>query len=73
MQAVLVLAFTLVHSVMVLMLLAIFGRDAWVPRALWPLIFPHVLATGAVAPLIFRLAQRIHSATTAKTHGEAGA
>ncbi len=60
----LALAFTLVHSVMILVLLAIFGRDAWVPRALYPMALPHVLATGAVAPLVFRLAQRIHQATT---------
>ncbi len=66
-QVGLALPFTLVHSVMVLVLLAIFGRDAgrdaWVPRALLPLMLPHVLATGAVAPLVFRLAQRIHAAT----------
>jgi rod shape-determining protein MreD len=63
MQVGLALAFTLVHSVMILVLLAIFGRDAWVPRALYPLAIPHVLATGAVAPLVFRIAQRIHQAT----------
>jgi rod shape-determining protein MreD len=63
MQVGLALAFTLVHSVMILVLLAIFGRDAWVPRTLYPLTLPHVLATGAVAPLVFRLAQRIHLAT----------
>lgn len=63
MQVGLALAFTLVHSVMLLVLLAIFGRDAWVPRTLYPLTLPHVLATGAVAPLVFRLAQRIHLAT----------
>ncbi len=66
MQVVLALAFSLVHSVMVLMLLAVFGRDAWVPRTLYPLALPHVLATAAVAPLVFRLAQRVHQATTAK-------
>jgi rod shape-determining protein MreD len=69
MQVVLALAFTLVHSVMILMLLAIFGRDAYVPRALYPMTIPHVLATGAVAPLIFRLAQRLHSATVAGREG----
>jgi rod shape-determining protein MreD len=63
MQVGLALAFTLVHSVMILVLLAIFGRDAWVPRTLYPLTLPHVVATGAVAPIIFRLAQRIHLAT----------
>ena len=63
MQVGLALAFTLVHSVMILVLLAIFGRDAWVPRTLYPLTLPHVLATGAVAPIVFRIAQRIHLAT----------
>jgi len=63
MQAGLVVAFTLVHSVMLLVLLAIFGGNAWVPRKLYPMAIPHVLATGAVAPLVFRIASRIHAAT----------
>ena len=63
MQVGLALAFTFVHSMMILVLLAIFGRDAWVPRTLYPLTLPHVLATGAVAPIVFRIAQRIHLAT----------
>lgn len=71
MQVVLALAFTLVHSVMILVLLAIFGRDAYVPRALYPMAVPHVLATGAVAPLIFRLAQRVHSATVTGSRARA--
>jgi rod shape-determining protein MreD len=71
MQLGLAVAFTLVHSVMILVLLAIFGRDAWVPRALYPMALPHVLATGAVAPLVFRLAQRIHAATMTGTPKEA--
>ena len=33
-------------------LIAIFGRDAYVPRALYPMTLPHVLATGLVAPLV---------------------
>jgi rod shape-determining protein MreD len=72
MQAGLALAFTLVHSVMILVLLAIFGRDAWVPRVLYPIALPHLLATGTVAPLVFRLAQRIHIATMAGSAKEAG-
>ena len=63
MQVALALAFALVHSIMILVLLAIFGRDPYVPRALWRLILPHVLATGAMAPLVFRLAERMHAAT----------
>jgi rod shape-determining protein MreD len=73
MQVVLALAFTLVHSVMVLVLVAIFGRDAYVPRALYPMTLPHVAATGAVAPLIFRLAQRLHAATSSSARTFGGA
>lgn len=65
MQVALALAFTLVHSVMILILLAIFGKDAYVPRALYPMTLPHVVATGIVAPLVFRLAARVDAATTA--------
>jgi rod shape-determining protein MreD len=74
MQVVLALAFALVHSVMVLVLLAIFGRDAYVPRALYPMMVPHVIATGAMAPLIFRLAARLHAVTSssARTFAERG-
>jgi rod shape-determining protein MreD len=67
MQFALALAFTLVHSVMILVLLAIFGRDAYVPRALYTAVLPHALATGAVAPLVFRLAERLHGATALAT------
>ena len=63
MQVGLALAFTLAHSVMLLVLLAIFGRDAYVPRALYPMTLPHVAVTGVVAPLVFRIAGRIHAAT----------
>jgi cell shape-determining protein MreD len=72
MQVGLAVAFTLVHSVMILVLLAIFGRDAWVPRALYPMAIPHVIATGAVAPLVFRIAQRIHQATMSGSPKETG-
>ncbi|MBX3213948.1 MAG: hypothetical protein KF850_18075 [Labilithrix sp.] len=71
MQVGLALAFTLVHSVMILILLAIFGRDAYVPRTLYPMTLPHVLATGIVAPLVFRLAARIHAATVTGATKEA--
>lgn len=72
MQFLLGVAFALVQSVMILVLLAIFGRDAYVPRALYPLALPHVLATGAVAPLVFSLARRLHAAIGPGTRAEAG-
>lgn len=72
MQIALVVAFTLVHSVMILVLVAIFGRDAYVPRALYLLCVPHVLATGAVAPLVFHVAQRVHASTVSGSRSDAG-
>ncbi len=60
-QAFLVGVFTMLQSTMVLVLLAIFGRDPWVPKCLYPLALPHSIATAAVAPLVFRLAQAVHS------------
>lgn len=73
MQFGLALAFTFVHTVMILVLLAIFGRDAYVPRALYSLALPHVLATGVCAPPIFAIAQRLHQATTSARPPVAGA
>lgn len=65
MQVVLALVFSLVHSVMVVILIAIFwkDRDGWMPRMIAPMALPHVIATSMTAPLVFRLAQRIHLAT----------
>lgn len=72
MQLLLVGAFALLQSIMVLVLLAIFGRDAWVPRSLYPLTLPHAIATAAVAPIIFRIAQALHAATGGAPRAEAG-
>jgi rod shape-determining protein MreD len=72
MQVVLVGAFTILESVMILILLAIFGRDPWVPRSLYPLAFPHAVATAAVAPVVFRAASALHVATAGAPRGEAG-
>jgi rod shape-determining protein MreD len=64
MQLVLGTGFAFVQSLMVLVLIAIFGKEPYVPRTLYPLTLPHVLATGVVSPLLFRLARRVHLATT---------
>ena len=71
MQVLLVGAFTILQSTMVLVLLAIFGRDAWVPRSLYPLTLPHAIATAAVAPIVFRLAQSLHAVTGNNPRAEA--
>jgi rod shape-determining protein MreD len=71
MQVLLAGAFTVLQSIMVLVLLAIFGRDAWVPRSLYPLTIPHAIATAAVAPIVFRISQAVHVATGSPTRAEA--
>jgi rod shape-determining protein MreD len=73
MQVLLVGAFALLQSTMVLVLLAIFGRDAWVPRSLYPLTLSHAIATAAVAPIVFRCAQALHVATGNSPRAEAAA
>jgi rod shape-determining protein MreD len=70
MQVLLVGAFTVLQSTMILVLLAIFGRDPWVPRSLYPLALPHAIATAAVAPLVFRICQALHAATAGSTRPE---
>ncbi len=71
MQIVVAVAAALVHAVMILVLLAIFGRDPYVPRALYPLMLPNVLSTGLLAPLVFRACRRVHTAT-ARSEGAQG-
>jgi rod shape-determining protein MreD len=75
MQAILALAFALVHSVMVLVLLAIFAKDSdkgWVARSLYPLALPHSLATAVIAPIIFRISKKLHAITASAPRPEAG-
>jgi rod shape-determining protein MreD len=72
MQVLLVGAFAVLQSTMILVLLAIFGRDAWVPRSLYPLALPHAIATAAVAPIVFRVCQTLHVATSGGQRGEPG-
>jgi rod shape-determining protein MreD len=73
MQVLLAGAFALLQSTMVLVLLAIFGRDAWAPRSLYPLALPHAIATASVAPIVFRFAQAIHVAAGSSSRSDARA
>lgn len=66
--------FGLVEGVLVVILTAIFGQDAARPRALALLVAPHAVSTAIFAPLVFRLAERVHQATiTVPRPGEGGA
>jgi rod shape-determining protein MreD len=71
-QVLLVGAFAALQSTMILVLLAIFGRDAWVPRSLYPLALPHTIATAAVAPIVFRVCQTLHAATAGSQRADPG-
>jgi rod shape-determining protein MreD len=74
MQLMITFGFTLVKSFVVLLLIAIFGREAWVPRSVFPMMFPHALATAFFGPFIFMLLERIHDWTqSAPSPGAAGA
>jgi rod shape-determining protein MreD len=73
MQVLLAGAFALLQSTMVLVLLAIFGRDAWAPRSLYPLALPHAVATASIAPIVFRFAQALHVAAGSSTRTDARA
>ncbi|HSN97921.1 MAG TPA: rod shape-determining protein MreD [Candidatus Nanopelagicales bacterium] len=67
-------AFGLVEGVLVVILTAIFGQDAARPRALALLVAPHAVSTAIFAPLVFRLAERVHQVTiTVPRPGEGGA
>jgi rod shape-determining protein MreD len=66
--------FGLVEGVLIVILTAIFGGDAARPRALALLVAPHAVSTAVFAPLVFRLAERVHQATiTVPRPGEGGA
>jgi rod shape-determining protein MreD len=67
-------AFSLLEGVVVIVLTAIFGREAARPRALASLVLPHAISTALCAPIVFALAQRVHQATIQMPRpGEVGA
>jgi rod shape-determining protein MreD len=55
--------FALAQGLLVLALLAIFGRNPYGPRALASVLLPHAASTALFAPLTFRVAARLHQAT----------
>jgi rod shape-determining protein MreD len=65
MQFLITLGFTLIKSFLVLVLIAIFGRDPWVPRSVFPMMFPHALATALFGPFVFFALEKLHEATQA--------
>lgn len=53
--------FALVEGTMVIVLAAIFGEDGRRPLELATIILPKAIATAIASPLVFRIAQRLHS------------
>ncbi|MEY2929530.1 MAG: hypothetical protein RL033_279 [Pseudomonadota bacterium] len=56
--------FSLVESVLVLVLLAIFGSDPQRPLEIATVALPHAAATALCSLLVFPLAQRLHQGST---------
>jgi rod shape-determining protein MreD len=62
-KAALAFGFSLVESVLVLVLLAIFGADPQRPLEIASVALPHATSTALCSLLVFPLAQRIHQGT----------
>ncbi len=72
-QLALAFAFALTEGVMVMVLIAIFHKDPYVARAMVPRLLPSAIATALAAPLVFRLAERVHNATMTAPRASEGA
>jgi len=72
-QVPLALVFSVVQSIMVLVLLAIFGKNPHGPRDMLALVLPHAISTALFSPAIFAIASRIHQATGAAPTAARGA
>lgn len=70
-QMALAFGFALVQSLVVLVLLVVFGADPLRPVELATVIVPNATATALVAPFVFRVAERLHqTAAAAPRSGE---
>jgi rod shape-determining protein MreD len=54
--------FSVIEAAITLILLAVFGSDTRRPVEVAAVVVPHALSTAIVAPLVFRLAQRLQQA-----------
>jgi len=53
-------AFAVVEGILVLVLLAVFGADTKRPVEILTVVLPRAVTTALVAPLVLRIAQRLH-------------
>lgn len=71
-QMALAFGFALVQSLIILVLLVVFGADPQRPVELTGIVVPHSTATALFSPIVFWLAERIHqTAATAPRAAEA--
>jgi rod shape-determining protein MreD len=68
-QMALAFGFALIQSLVVLVLLVVFGADPQRPRELAAIVLPNATATALVAPVVFRIAERLHTLTQTSPHG----
>lgn len=64
-QVALSFGFCLIQSVIILVLLVVFGADPLRPIELAAVVVPHATATAIVAPAIFEVAERLHQTASA--------
>lgn len=72
-QLFLALLFSLIESSIVLTLLAIFGVDSQRPVEIATIVVPRALTTGAFAPFVFRIAQRLYQGVSVVSRSSEGA
>lgn len=61
--------FSIVEAAITLILLAVFGSDTRRPVEIAAVVGPHALSTAVVAPIVFRLAQKLHQANLPGSSG----
>ncbi len=69
-QVPLAFVFSVLQSVMVLILLAIFGRNPHGAREMLALVLPHAIGTAIFSPIVFRIAAKLHHVTGAVPRAE---
>lgn len=69
-QVPLAFVFSVLQSIMVLVLLAIFGRNPHGAREMLTLVLPHAIGTALLSPVVFRLAAKVDQMTGSPPRAE---
>jgi hypothetical protein len=68
-QMALAFGFSLVQSLVVVVLLVVFGADPQRPKELFAIVLPHSATTALLAPIVFRIAERLHQTAATAPRG----